>query len=113
MREFISRDNWTYREKQVIERETGKSYTLTDPVDLFKEDYYTVRRAIAVENCKADEVPENDFYVYEFVYMTDGCKLNVVIVDFFTAYDFIHKNLQYFMKGTALREIEKFFESEE
>lgn len=111
MREFISRDNWTYREKQVIERETGKSYTLTQPKDIFEEDYYTVRRAIAIENCPIDVVTEFDFFVYEFSYMGKGfCTLK--IVDGVTACELIKNNLKCFMEGNALKAIIDFFERE-
>ena len=112
MREFIGKENWAFREKQVIEKETGKSFTLTEPKDLFAEDYYTVRRAIAVENCPADVVPENDFFVYQFLYMGKGYCCSK-IVDATTAHEIIKSNLMEFMMGGALEAITNFFESEE
>ena len=116
MRQFISNGNWQYGEKQVIERETGKSFTLTEPVQLFSEDYYTIRRALAVDNCSAEEYGEFDFYVCEFLYMTKGSTLEMKIVDIETAHNFINQYLWSLMHGTALKEIETFFnnlESEE
>ena len=70
MRVFISEGNsrWEYQERQVKEKGTEKHFTLTQPKELFSEDYYTVRRAIAVENVPFYITPEKDFYVYEFLY---------------------------------------------
>ena len=110
MRVFISKGNWSCEERQVVEKGTDKSFTLTQPKHLFYEDYYSVRRAIAVENVPVDVVPERDFYVYEFSYMTVGCVLNTVIVDETTAKELIDTCLNEFLHGNATSYIKNFFE---
>lgn len=109
MRVFISKGIWSFGERQVVEKGTDKSFTLTQPKDLFYEDYYTVRRAIAVENVPVDVVPERDFYVYEFSYMGIGCVLNIVIVDEVTAKELISTCLTEFLHGNASSYIKNFF----
>ena len=106
----VKENRWQYGEKQVKEKGTDKSFTLTQPKTLFSEDYYTVRRAIAVENVPADVVPENDFYVYEFSYMETGCVLRTVIVDESTAKELISNCLTEFLRGNACTYIKYFFE---
>lgn len=109
MREFLSMNQWRYGEKRVIEKETGKSFTLTDSQTMFSEDYYTVRRAIAVDNCPADVVPERDFVVYEFSYMDKQCCCVVKIVDQETAEDIIRTYLTEFLLGKATQKITDYF----
>lgn len=112
MREFKGNPTmkWEYGEKQVTEIGTEKSFTLTQPNIIFREDYYFIRRAIAVDNCPVDVIPEPSFYVYEFAYLiADGC-LVTKIIDRGTAYELIETNLPMFMEGEALSAIEDFFE---
>ena len=109
MREFIGMNKWQYAEKTVVDRETGKSFTLTQPKTIFSEDYYTVRRAIAVDNCPADVVPERDFTVYEFSYMDKQCCCVVKIVDQETAEDIIRTYLTEFLLGKATQKITDYF----
>lgn len=109
MRQFINNGSWQHGEKQITEKRSGKSFTLIDPVQLFSEDYYTIRRALAVDNCNAEECGEFDFYVCEFLYMTKGSTLEIKIVDIETAHNFINQYLWMLMHGTALKEIETFF----
>lgn len=110
MRVFISNGSWQYGECQVKEKETDKSFTLTQPKTLFDEDYYKVRRAIAVENVPVDVVPEKDFYVYRFSYMETGGCLRIVTVDEITAKELIGTCLKEFMQGTASTYIKCFFD---
>ena len=110
MRTFFSEGTWEYGEKQVIEKGAAKRFTLTQPKTLLNEDYYTVRRAIAVDNCPIHVVPEEDFYVYEFSYMENG-RCTVKIVDDVLAYKLLKSNLQVFMEGRALNVIKCFFDS--
>ena len=110
MRKFIGLDTWKYGEKQVEERGTGKTFTLTQPHKLFSEDYYTVRRAIAVENVGVGTIPEPDFNVYEFSYMVSGCCLCINIIDETTAMKLIQENLREFLHGTAHQKIVDFLE---
>ena len=109
MREFLSMNQWRYGEKRVIEKETGKSFTLTDSQTMFSEDYYTVRRAIAVDNCPVDVVPEKDFPVYEFSYMDNQCCCVVKIVDQETAEHIIRTYLTEFLLGKATQKITDYF----
>ena len=110
MREFIYCGNWEYGELQVKEKGTGKSFTITQPKLLFREDYYNIRRGIAVDNCPVDVVPEKDFYVYQISYLTDKGSLAIKIVDHITAHTLISQNLGEFMQGKALSAIDDFFE---
>ena len=109
MREFLSMNQWRYGEKQVVDRETGKSFTLTDSQTMFSEDYYTVRRAIAVDNCPANVVPERDFVVYEFSYFDNKCRCVIKIVDQETAEDIIRTYLTEFLLGKATQKITDYF----
>ena len=112
MRVFISEGNsrWEYGERQVKEKGTEKRFTLTQPKQLFSEDFYTVRRAIACENVPSDVAPEKHFYVYEFSYMETGCCLYVITVDEITAKELISTYLKEFMQGTASTYIKCFFD---
>lgn len=110
MREFVDNGKWKYGEKQVRERGTNKSFTLTQPKTLFEEDFYTVRRSIAVDNCPANVIPESDFYVYEFTYFTSGVYITIRIVDQETAQRLIGSNLELFLQGRATNVIDDFFE---
>lgn len=112
MRVFISEGDsrWEYQERQVKEKGTEKYFTLTQPKELFSEDYYTVRRAIAVENVPFYIPPEKDFYVYEFSYMETGCCLYVITVDEDTAKELISTCLKEFMQGNASSYIKYFFD---
>ena len=101
---------WEYGERQVKEKGTEKRFTLTQPKVLFSEDYYTIRRAIAVENVPFYIPPEKDFYVYEFSYMETGSCLRVVTVDEDTAKELISTCLKEFMQGNALSYIKHFFD---
>lgn len=109
MREFVGNGRWAFYEKQVREKGTNKSFTLTQPKQLFLEDYYVIRRAIAVDNCPANVVPESDFYVYEFTYFTSGAYVTIRIVDQETAQKLIGSNLELFLQGRATKAIENFF----
>lgn len=109
MRTFIGTGRWQYGEKLVIERETGKTFTLTQPRAIFAEDYYTVRRAIAVDNCPVDVVPERNFPVYEFSYMDNQCCCVVKIVDQETAEHIIRTYLTEFLLGKATQKITDYF----
>lgn len=109
MREFIEQGKWEYKEKQVKEKGTNKTFTLTEPITLFREDYYEVRRVIAVDNCPVDVAPESDFYVYEFSYLTNNGSAAIKIVDHVTAYILISQHLDWFMQGRALSAIDDFF----
>ena len=100
---------WSYGEKQLIDNNTGKCYTLTQPKDIFREDYYHVRRGLAIENVPADVVPEKEFYVYEFSYMVSGTSLCVRNVTEDIAIDLIGKNLPEFLQGKAGKCIEEYF----
>ena len=111
MRKFISLDMWKHGEKQVQERGNFKRFTLTQPKQLFSEDYYTVRRAIAVDNCPVDVVPEKDFPVYEFSYMDNQCCCVVKIVDQETAEHIIRTYLTEFLLGKATQKITDYFPS--
>ena len=102
--------SWQYGERQVKEKGTEKSFTLTQPKTLFSEDYYLVRRAIAVENVPFYIPPEKDFYVYEFSYMETGSCLRVITVDEITAKELISTCLKEFMQGTASTYIKYFFD---
>ena len=102
--------SWQYGERQVKEKGTEKSFTLTQPTMLFSEDYYTVRRAIAVENVPIDVIPEKDFYVYEFSYMKTGSCLKIITVDETAAKELISTCLKEFMQGNALSYIKYFFD---
>ena len=106
----VKENRWQYGEKQVKEKGTEKSFTLTQPKTLFSEDYYSIRRAIAVENVPADVAPERDFYVYEFSYMETGCCLRTMIVDENTAKELISSCLTEFLRGSANTYIKYFFE---
>ena len=106
----VKENRWQYGEKQVKEKGTEKSFTLTQPKTLFSEDYYTVRRAIACENVPVDVAPERDFYVYEFSYMETGCCLSVITVDEVTAKELISNCLAEFLRGSACTYIKYFFE---
>ena len=112
MRVFFSEGDgrYQYGERQVKERGTEKRFTLTQPITLFNEDYYSVRRAIACENVPGDVAPERDFYVYEFSYMETGCCLSVVTVDEATAKELISTCLKEFMQGKASTYIKYFFD---
>ena len=112
MRVFISEGNgcWEYGERHVKEKGTEKRFTLTQPKQLFSEDFYTVRRAIACENVPSDVAPEKHFYVYEFSYMETGCCLYVITVDETTAKELINTCLKEFMQGTASTYIKYFFD---
>lgn len=109
MREFLGMNGWQYGEKQVVDRETGKSFTLTQAKTIFSEDYYTVCRAIAVDNCPADVIPEMDFPVYEFSYMDNKCSCVVKIVDQETAEHIIRTHLTDFLLGKATQKIIDYF----
>jgi len=102
--------SWQYGERQVKEKDTEKSFTLTQPKTLFNEDYYSVRRAIACENVPVDVVSEKDFYVYEFSYMETGSCLRIITVDETTAKELISTCLKEFMQGTASTYIKYFFD---
>lgn len=110
MRKFISLDMWKHGEKQVQERGNFKRFTLTQPKQLFSEDYYTVRRAVAVENVDTQTIPEPYFYVYEFSYMVSGSCLCIDVVDAETALKLINDNLNNFLEGNAHIYIKEFFE---
>lgn len=110
MRRFESLDIWRYAEKQVIELGTNRNFTLTQPKVLFKEDYYSVRRAVAVENVDEYTISEPYFYVYEFSYMVSGGCLCIDIVDAKTALKLINDNLNNFLEGNAHICIKEFFE---
>lgn len=112
MRVFISEGNgrWEYGERQVKEKGTEKRFTLTQPKQLFSEDYYTIRRAIACENVPGDVAPEKHFYVYEFSYMETGCCLCVITVDESTAKELISNCLTEFLQGNASTYIKYFFD---
>ena len=101
---------WEYGERQVKEKGTEKSFTLTQPKLLFSEVYYLVRRAIAVENVPVDVAPEREFYVYEFAFMETGSCMRVVTVDEITAKELISACLREFMQGTASSYIKCFFD---
>lgn len=101
--------SWQYGERQVKEKGTEKRFTLTQPKTLFSEDYYSVRRAIAVENVPVDVAPERDFYVYEFSYMETGSCLRITTVDETTAMELISTCLKEFLQGTASTYIKYFF----
>lgn len=100
---------WAHGEKQVIDNSTGKRFTLTQPQYIFREDYYHVRRGIAIENVPADVVPEKEFYVYEFSYMVSGTSLCIWNVTEDIALDVIGKNLPEFLQGKAGKCIEEYF----
>ena len=110
MKVFISEGRWEYGERQVKEKGTDKRFTLTQPKQLFSEDYYTVRRAIACENVPIDVVPEKDFYIYEFSYMETGSCLRIITVDEATAKELISTCLKEFMQGKASTYIKCFFD---
>lgn len=110
MRIFISERRWEYNEKNVREQGTDKKFVLTQPKQLFNEDCYTVRRAIACENVPVDVAPEKDFYVYEFSYMKTGSCLKIVIVDEVTAKELIGTRTTEFLRGTANTYINSFFD---
>ena len=101
---------WCYREKSVVEEATGKQFTLTQPVDIFNEDTYGVRRCIACENVPVNIVPEKDFYVYEVTYMPHGycCRTEMVSEDIFCM--LMKEHLLEFLRGDARESIQKFFE---
>ena len=82
MRVFIAKGNWSCEERQVVEKGTDKSFTLTQPKDLFYEDYYTVRRAIAVENVPVDGSTKMEDALMESIEPFDVSGA----VDFQTAY---------------------------
>lgn len=113
MKIFVSKDGkyWQYGERQVLEQDNGKEYTLTQPKDLFNEDTYGVKRAIACQNVPANVVPEENFYVYEFTYMPDGYCCHEIIVDESTAQDVISQYLPAFLCGKACECIKQYFES--
>lgn len=108
MRTFIEKSAWSYGEKEVTERGGSKSFTLTQPHDIFREDYYHVRRCVAVENVPADVVPENDFFVYEICYMC-GVSLCVEHVAEDAALELISENLSAFLQGGAEQCIRDYF----
>lgn len=110
MRRFESLDTWRYEEKQVVELGTNRNFTLTQPKVLFNEDYYSVRRSIALENVSVDVIPEPDFYVYEFSYMVTGCCLYVKVIDECSAMKLIENHLKEFLHGNARKAIADFFE---
>jgi len=112
MRVFTSRSDWAWGEREVVEKknDTCKFFTLTQPKTLFHEDYYSVRRTIAIENGPIDVDSEMDFYVYEFSYMGIGCVLHTVIVDEITAKELISTCLTEFLHGNATSYIKNFFE---
>ena len=111
MRKFKITSPYAYKEMQVIEQNTEKSFTLTQKATLFNEDYYSVYRFIAVDN-EYNNTPEPDSYVYQFNYMVTGCSLTSVIVDEQTAKQFISDNLLSFMQGKINSKLfEKYFEN--
>ena len=110
MREFIYCGNWEYGELQVKEKNTGKSFTVTEPKLLFSEDYYRIRRGVAIDNCPVDAIPEKDFYVYQISYLTGNGSLTIKIIDHITAHSLISQHLDWFMQGRALSAIDDFFE---
>ena len=107
---YIDEKGWQYGERKVREKGTEKSFTLTQPRLLFNEDYYSVRRAIAIENVLVDVIPEKEFYVYEFSYMGTGSCLHIITVDETTAKELISTCLKEFMQGTASTYIKCFFD---
>ena len=110
MKKYESLDVWKYSEKQVLEEDTNRSFTLTQPKTLFREDYYSVTRAIAVENIQLYSIPVPEFYVYEFKYMTSGCCLCIAVIDEVSAMELINNNLKEFLHGNACRAITEFIE---
>ena len=112
MRVFMSEGDgrYQYGERQVKERGTEKRFTLTQPKQLFSEDFYTIRRAIACENVPSNVAPERDFYVYEFSYMETCCCLSVITVDENTAMELISTCLKEFLHGNAGAYIKNFFD---
>lgn len=110
MREFIYCSYWEYGELHIKEKGTGKTFTATQPKLVFSEDYYSIRRCIAVDNCPVDVIPEKDFYVYQISYLTGNGSLATKIVDHVTAHSLISQNLGEFMQGKALSAIDDFFE---
>ena len=112
MRKFITTSTYQYGEQQATEFQGEKTFTLTQRATLFKEDYYTVYRFIAVENADINAIAEPDSYVYQFNYMCSGCSLTSVIVDEQTAKQFISDNLLSFMQGKINSKLfEKYFEN--
>ena len=115
MRRFIDKERtgWSYGEKEVLEVGTEKSYTLTQPKNIFNEDSYHVRRAIAVSHDTDNQNSQDDtFYAYEVAYMPDGYSLCVVTIDEASAEKLISGNIQAFMRGAAREYIKTFFEME-
>ena len=113
MRKFITTSTYQYGEQQATEFQGEKTFTLTQRATLFKEDYYTVYRFIAVENADINAIAEPDSYVYQFNYMCSGCSLTSVIVDEQTAKQFISDNLLSFMQGKInSKTFEKYFEKD-
>lgn len=109
MRKFIPTSRWNYGEQQVKEKGTDRTYTLTQPEELFSEDYYIVRRCIAVENVDMHTIPEKDFYVYEFSFMTTGSSARMIAIDEETALDLVHAHLKEFMQGKANSVLNMYF----
>lgn len=109
MKVYVSQGDgrWQCGEKNVQEVGTERQYTLTQPVTLFSEDYYSIKRAIACCNTLCS-FEEDYLYVYEFSYMEDGC-LSVIIVDAQTAEEAIRLNLKEFLEGSACKCIAQYF----
>ena len=99
MRKFITTSTYQYGEQQATEFQGEKTFTLTQRATLFKEDYYTVYRFIAVENADINAIAEPDSYVYQFSFLCSGCISDTIIVDEQTAKQFISDNLLSFLHG--------------
>ena len=113
MRKFITTSTYQYGEQQATEFQGEKTFTLTQRATLFKEDYYTVYRFIAVENADINAIAEPDSYVYQFSFLCSGCISDTIIVDEQTARQFISDNLLSFMQGRINSKLfEEYFEKD-
>ena len=112
-RMFDSLTEWKYSEKEVKEKGTGKTFTLTQPKKVFEEDFYHIKRSIACENVPTDVAAEEDFFVYEVSYMLPGCQLCVVYVSEDTATELVSSNVAAFLQGRAHGHIVEFFKRQE
>lgn len=108
-RKFKRLSDWQYMERLVIEPETGKTFTLTQPKSLLEEDFYHIKRTVACENVSVDEIPEDYFHVYEIAYMLPGCQLCLAYVSEDEAAELISSNLPAFLHGNALEKIIEYF----
>jgi len=109
MKIYIGIAPWGNHEREVNLYGTDKYYTLTQPHTLFKEDFYSVTRTVAVPNFPCFG-KESYFHVYEISYFDSDNFSTSLTVDEDTACELLSTYAKEFLDGTACGCIEKFFQ---